>query len=131
MKRYLAIALLVVTTVAILIVVTKPSSRIEIVNAGSDVIEVKTNDSEMTMLLGQNAIGYFDCNSKIHIADATISLGQRFEVVNTGSNVIQVTSHDATGTEHTTMLGEGGSGYFSQATPIKLGDVTIRVGKTQ
>ena len=131
MKRYIAIALLAVATIVILIVVYKPSSRIEVANAGFDVIEVKTNGSEKKMLLGQNAIGYFDSNSKIQIGDATISVGRRIEVANTGSNVIQVAYHDTTGTERTTMLGQGGSGYFSKATPINIGEVTIRVGKAQ
>jgi len=134
MKRYLAITLLAVTIIAISLVAYKrykPSSRITVANAGADVVEVKTDGSEKKILLGQNGIGYYDSGSKVQIGDAIISVGRRVEVANTGSNSIQVVYHDTTGSEHTTMLGEGGTGYFSKATPINIGDITISVGKAQ
>ena len=132
MKRYLVAALVAIALVVVaLVVVFQPSHRITVANHGTDVVEVKTDSSEKKTLLGQNAIGYFASDSKIHIGDALISVGRRVEVVNTGSDVIQVEYHDAAGSERTTMLGEGASGYFSKATSINIGEVNIRVGNAQ
>ena len=131
MKRYLVAALVAIALVVITLVVFQPSHRITVANHGTDVVEVKTDSSEKKTLLGQNAIGYFASDSKIHIGDALISVGRRVEVVNTGSDVIQVEYHDAAGSERTTVIGEGGSGYFSKITPINIDEVNIRVGNSQ
>jgi len=131
MKRYLVTILLVVAIVVIALVVYKPSARIAVANTGTEVIEVKTDGSEKKTLLGQNGTGYFDSDSRIQIGDAMISVGRSVEVVNTGSDVIQVEYHDTAGSERTMMLDEGGSGYFSKATPINIGEVNIGVANAQ
>ena len=128
MKRYLVAALLAGAIVVFALAVYQPASRITVANTGPHVVEVKTDSSETTTRLGQNGTGYFDSDSKIQIGDALISVGRRVEVVNTGSNVIQVAYHNTAGPKQTMMLGEGGSGTFSKATPIHIGDVNIRVG---
>jgi hypothetical protein len=130
MKSYKTIIpLVVVALVAIVIIlVYKPASRIIVSNTGADVVEVKIDGSEKTTRLGENGTGYFDSDSKIRIGDAIISVGKRVEVVNKGTDDIHVTHQDTAGSEHTTILGEGGSGYFSKAVPINIGEVTIRIG---
>lgn len=131
MKRYLITSLLAVAIVVIALVVLQPSHRIEITNNGPNMVEVKTDGSETKTLLGQNGTVYFDNDSKIQIGDALISVGRRVEVVNTGSDVIQVEYRNTAGSEQTTVLGEGGSGYFTKATPINIGEVNIRVDNAQ
>jgi len=133
MKHRLISTLLIlaIVVVGIIVYLCQPTSRITVANNGTDVVEIKTDGSEKKTLLGQNGTGYFDRDSKIHIGDALISVGSRVEVINTGSGVIQVAYHDASGSEQTTTLGEGGSGFFSKVTPINIGEVNIRVGSVQ
>ena len=129
MKRYLISTLLIFAIVAlgILAYLGQPKSRITVANNGADAIEITTDGSETKTLLGQNGTGYFDSDSKIHVGNSLISVGRRVEVINTGSGVIQVAYQDTSGSDNITTLGEGGSGYFSKATPINIGEVNIRV----
>lgn len=129
MKSLLASLLLIVTIAVIGLVayLYQPSSRIVVANLGADVIEVKTDIAGSTTRLGQNGTGYFDSDARIQIGDAMISLDRRMEVINTGSDVIHIAYHDTTGREQTMMLGQGGSGHFSKATTISMGEVSIRV----
>jgi len=130
MKRRLIAALLILAVIllGIAVYLYRPTSRITVVNNGSDVIAIRTDGSEMKTLLGQNETSYFDSDLKIQLGNASISVGRRVEVVNTGSDIIQITYLDTSGSKHTTMLGEGGSGYFSKTTPINIGEVNIRIG---
>lgn len=133
MKRHLTFVLVIlaIAVIALVVYLCQPTSRITVANNGTDVIEIRTDGSETKTLLGQNGTGYFDSDSRIHIGDAMISVDRRVEVINTGSGVIQVAYHDTSGSEQTTTLGEGGSGYFSKATPINIGEVNIRIGSVQ
>jgi hypothetical protein len=133
MKRYLTSALVILTlaVIAVVVYLCQSTARITVANNGTNVIEIRTDSSEMKTLLGENGTGYFDGDSKIHIGDALISVDRRLEVINTGSGVIQVAYQDVSGSEKITTLGEGGSGYFAKATPINIGEINIRVGSVQ
>jgi hypothetical protein len=129
MKRVLFVAAVAGVAVFLVVVLCRPSSRIEVTNGGADVIEVKRGDSAWTTRLGQNGTGYFDTDSRLQIGDAKISVGERLEVANTGSDVLQVAYEDAAGSKRTMLLAEAGTGYFSKEGPIEIGDVSVRVGK--
>lgn len=101
--------------------------RIEVANVGIDVIDVKDSDRAWTTQLGPNGTGFFNGDAMIQIGGAEISAGQRLKVVNAGSDIIQIAYRDTAGAERTMLLGEKGTGYFDQSTPIKIGDTTICV----
>jgi hypothetical protein len=131
MKKYLLYGLLIAGVAVVVALLCRSSKRIEVVNTGSAVIEVKTDIGKNTVSIGQNGTGYFGRDSRIQIGDAIIKVDKRVELVNTGSEIIPITYHDTAGSEQTILIGEKGTGYVNQSEPFKIGDADIRVSLVQ
>lgn len=129
MKRmpYILLFIFIVGVVLVFLLRRTNSSRIEVINTGIEVIEVKTDTENNKVLLGRNGTKYFDRNSKIQIGDATIKVGERVEIKNTGSDIIQITYNDTENTEKKMLLGRGGTGYLNKSNPFKINNAFVQI----
>ncbi|MBN1973324.1 MAG: hypothetical protein JW787_06775 [Sedimentisphaerales bacterium] len=129
MKRmpYILLFIFIVGVVLVFLLRRTNSSRIEVINTGTEVIEVKTDTENNKVLLGQNGTKYFDRNSKIQIGDATIKVGERVEIKNTGSDIIQITYNDTENTEKKMLLGRGGTSYLNKSNPFKINNAFVQI----
>jgi len=73
-------------------IVLKVARRIEAKNVGTDIVEIKSDNTERKLLLGLGGTGYFDRNAAIQIGDAWVKVDRRIEVTNTGSGTIEIIS---------------------------------------
>ncbi len=106
------------------------ASKITVTNTGTDMVEVRTTNTKRKVILGQNGVSQFSRKAQVLIGDALIRVGKRMEVINQGSDVISITSLEESKL-YTTQLGQGGTGYFSLLTPIRMGDIIIQFRQNQ
>ena len=126
--KHLVYVLPIVAILILMALAGYGSNKIEVVNSGTNVVEVKAEDAEK-VLLGQNGSAYFYRGTRFEIGDAAIRFGRRIEIENTGTDEIKIAYRDATGTNRTMLLGENGTGYLDNSIPFKIGDVSIGLSR--
>ena len=124
---YELIFFIIVGIVLVFSLKKKSPSQIEITYTGTDTIEIKADNRENKITLGQHGIGKFDSDSMVQIGNANIKVGERIEIENTGTDIIEITYNDKDESENKLLLGQNGTGYINKSTPFKMNNTIIQI----